>query len=69
MKTVKFVELPVTTWNGSFHEGVNHVFNMDTISQIMPNGRWKQTKIIFKDKTEEFIELYYDDVMKTIKNS
>ncbi len=68
MKTKHFIELPITEWNGRNHISSIRLINMDEVSQIIPNGKWKQTKVLLKNGKELFINEYFDDVKEMMKN-
>ena len=67
MKTPQFIELPTIYWNGYAHREQEQLINMNEVLQIVPNGRHEQTKIVFKNGKEEFVNRYYADVMKLIE--
>ncbi len=62
----KFVKLPVTTWNGHCHIGVNHLFNLSDIKEIQPCDKYRQTRLIFRDGKDELISLYLSEVENII---
>ena len=62
-----FVELPVPVWNGHRHVPIEQMFPIADIKRMVPNGNTDQTKLLFKDGTEEIIALRYSEASARLR--